>query len=73
MSRSMINYLSDRPVHQQTYNLLFRFFPLFDFLPKSSKLKAEKQKSEFMYVYYIINKCIYNQAGGIKQIVVVVI
>jgi len=61
--------------HQQTCNLLFCFFPLFDFLPKSSKLKVEKQKGRFIYVYYIINKCVYNQQAlvGESSIVVVVI
>jgi hypothetical protein len=37
--------------HQQSYNLLVHFLPLFDFLPKFSKPKAEKAE-KLIYILY---------------------
>ena len=43
-------------MHQQSYNLLVHFSPLFDFLPEFGKLEAGKAEKLLIYVhmYYII-------------------
>ena len=53
-------------MHQQFYNLLVRFFPLFDFLPKFGKPKVEKAEKLIIYIsiYYIIRVYTTNAGGG---------
>jgi len=45
--------------HQQAYNLLVPFFSLFDFLPKFSKLQAEKAGKQ-IDICILYNKSLYD-------------